>query len=118
MIRRVDATVLFVQDLEKCTRFYRDTLGFEETFRDEVSMAFRLQDQDFVVLQMAAAAEMVGEEALAAGPVSGSQVLLCADVGDVDATYDALGDRSQITGTFGIYYTYLGHDGFGAVDWR
>lgn len=35
-----------------------------------------------------------------------------------DASYDALGDRSQITGTLGIYYTYLGHDGFGAVDWR
>lgn len=35
-----------------------------------------------------------------------------------DASYPDLGDRSQTTGTIGIFYTYLGHDGFGAVDWR
>lgn len=35
-----------------------------------------------------------------------------------DASYPDLGDRSQTTGTVGIFYTYLGHDGFGAVDWR
>ena len=35
-----------------------------------------------------------------------------------DATYNALGDRSQITATLGLYYTYLGDDAFGAVDWR
>ena len=35
-----------------------------------------------------------------------------------DATSTALGDRSQTRGTVGIFYTLLGHDGFGAVDWR
>ena len=35
-----------------------------------------------------------------------------------DATYPDLGDRSQTRGTFGIFYTLLGHDRFGAVDWR
>ncbi len=35
-----------------------------------------------------------------------------------DAKYPDLGDRTQTTGTLGIFYTYLGHDGFGAVDWR
>lgn len=35
-----------------------------------------------------------------------------------DASYPDLGDRPQTTGTLGIYYTFLGHDGFGAVDWR
>lgn len=35
-----------------------------------------------------------------------------------DATYPLLGDRKQTTGTIGIFYTFLGHDGFGATDWR
>jgi hypothetical protein len=35
-----------------------------------------------------------------------------------DATYPDLGDRSQTRGTFGIFYTLLGHDRLGAVDWR
>jgi hypothetical protein len=35
-----------------------------------------------------------------------------------DATFPDLGDRKQSTGTVGIYYTFLGHDGFGETDWR
>lgn len=35
-----------------------------------------------------------------------------------DATFSVLGDRTQTTGTVGIFYTFLGHDGFGATDWR
>jgi len=35
-----------------------------------------------------------------------------------DATYPALGDRTQSRSTFGIFYTLLGHDRFGAVEWR
>ena len=35
-----------------------------------------------------------------------------------DATSPNLGDRKQTTGTLGIYYTLLGEDGLGAVDWR
>jgi hypothetical protein len=35
-----------------------------------------------------------------------------------DATFAGLGDRSQTRGTIGLYYTLLGNDRFGAVDWR
>jgi hypothetical protein len=35
-----------------------------------------------------------------------------------DATFPDIGDRTQTRGTIGIYYTLLGHDRFGAVDWR
>lgn len=35
-----------------------------------------------------------------------------------DASYPDLGDRTQTRGTIGIFYTLLGHDRFGAVDWR
>jgi len=34
------------------------------------------------------------------------------------ATYTTLGDRIQSRATFGIFYTLLGSDRFGAVDWR
>ncbi len=35
-----------------------------------------------------------------------------------NATFPDLGDTTQTRGTIGIFYTYLGHDRFGAVDWR
>jgi hypothetical protein len=35
-----------------------------------------------------------------------------------DARYPDLGDRSQTRGTVGIFYTLLGHDHFGRVDWK
>ena len=35
-----------------------------------------------------------------------------------DATFAGLGDRTQTRATIGLYYTYLGHDRFGAVEWR
>jgi hypothetical protein len=35
-----------------------------------------------------------------------------------DAASPTLGDVTQSRGTFGLFYTLLGHDRFGAVDWR
>jgi hypothetical protein len=35
-----------------------------------------------------------------------------------DASYLSSIDRKQTTGTIGLFYTFLGHDGFGATDWR
>ena len=35
-----------------------------------------------------------------------------------DARYPDLGERTQSRGTVGIYYALIGHDSFGAVDWR
>jgi hypothetical protein len=35
-----------------------------------------------------------------------------------NASFPDLGDSSQTRGTIGVFYTYLGHDTFGAVDWR
>jgi len=35
-----------------------------------------------------------------------------------DATFPEFGNRKQSTGTFGIFYTFLGDDGFGETDWR
>jgi len=35
-----------------------------------------------------------------------------------DASFPDLGDRKQIRGTIGVFYTFLGHERFGAVEWR
>jgi hypothetical protein len=35
-----------------------------------------------------------------------------------DAQYPDIGDRTQTRATIGIFYTLLGHDRFGAYDWR
>lgn len=35
-----------------------------------------------------------------------------------DATFPDLGSRTQTRGTIGIFYTFMGHDRFGAVDWH
>ena len=35
-----------------------------------------------------------------------------------DESTTTFGDRTQTRGTVGIFYTLLGHDKFGAVDWR
>jgi hypothetical protein len=35
-----------------------------------------------------------------------------------DAAFPGVGDRTQTRGTVGVFYTLLGHDRFGAVDWR
>jgi len=87
----ISAAVIFVQDLNKCVTFYRDTIGLEVTFNDDVSFAFKLGKQDFVLLMLSAAAEMVTEEAIAfhKDGGSGSRVLLCVGVEDVDAAYKA-----------------------------
>jgi hypothetical protein len=35
-----------------------------------------------------------------------------------DATSSNLGDRTQTRATFGVFYSYIGKERFGAVDWR
>lgn len=96
MIRSIGATVLFVNDLDKCIRFYRDTLGLEVTFSDDVSYGLRLDGQDLLLLQVAAAAEMVGAAAI--GQTTG-RVLFCAEVDDVDTEYESLKAKGAPMGT-------------------
>ena len=88
MIRKVNAVVLFVQDLDRAMRFYRDTVGIEVVFSDDVSFAFNMEGQDFAIVKMSAGVDMLNEEVLAAQ--AGHRVMLCADVEDVDAVYTAL----------------------------
>ncbi len=86
----ISAAVLFVEDLNKCATFYRDILGVPVTFNDDVSFAFKMGEQDFVLLQLSAAVNMVSEEAIAPDKTGGHRVLLCVGVKDVDAEYKTL----------------------------
>ncbi|HYO88294.1 MAG TPA: VOC family protein [Candidatus Limnocylindrales bacterium] len=90
MTWKITAAVLFVDDLESCTRFYRDILGFSPTFSDDVSVAFRVDEHDLVLLTLPAAADMITEEAVSISKMAGHRVLLCAQVADVRASYQAL----------------------------
>ena len=90
MIRKVNAVVLFVQDMERMVTFYRDTLGLEVVFSDDVSFAFHLEGQDFALVERSTGMNMLNEAVLAVHQDSSHQVMLCADVEDVDAVYNTL----------------------------
>jgi lactoylglutathione lyase len=90
MIHSIVATVMFVQDLAKCMAFYRDTLGLDMRQSDADSASFKLENQYFLLLQVSAAADLIGEEVNALKIEGAPRMLLAAGVEDVDATYETL----------------------------
>jgi lactoylglutathione lyase len=96
MIRKVNATVIFVQDLDRCMMFYRDMLDLEVVFSDSDSFAFRMEGQDFALVKLAAGVEMLNEEVLSLHKETGHRVMLCADVEDIDAVYKRLRAKGLI----------------------
>ncbi len=90
MIHRIDATVLFVRDLARCLTFYRDTLGLQVKNSDPDSVAFQMENQYLLLLEISAAADLIRSEANALSIEGGPRVLLAAGVEDVDAAYEAL----------------------------
>jgi lactoylglutathione lyase len=90
MFQKVTAIVLFVQDFETCLTFYRDKLGLPVAQLEPKFAAFKMQDQDFAMLEISQAADMigVGVEAFEAQTGKIDRVLLCADVENVDVVYE------------------------------
>lgn len=92
MFHKLMATELIVQDLARCTEFYRDTLGLEvregETTSDSVS--FQIDNVYFFLLEAKGAAQMVSSGPLDFSQEGSPRVLLAAGVEDVDAAYKAL----------------------------
>ncbi len=93
MFHRVAATVLFVRDLTRCVTFYRDTLGLQVTESTPELASFQMENVYFLLLEVSAAAHMIGEEANALKIEGGPRVLLAAGVEDVDAAYESLKAR-------------------------
>jgi lactoylglutathione lyase len=90
MIHRIDATVLFVRDLARCTTFYRDTLGLQVKNSDPDSVAFQMEDRYLLLLEVSAAADLISSEANALVIEGGPRVLLAAGIDDGDAAYEEL----------------------------
>jgi len=93
MIHRIDATVLFVRDLTRCTTFYRDTLGLRVQNNDPNSVPFLLENRFLLLLEISAAANLISSEASALLIEGGPRMLLAAGVEDVDSANAALSAR-------------------------
>lgn len=97
LLRKIDATVIFVQDLETCAAFYRDVIGLPVAVTDPVSIIFQLEDQQhLVLLKPEAAGAMMSEEAIAFQQANGHRMLLCVGVEDVDSVYATLTSKGVI----------------------
>jgi len=96
MIQKVGAIVLFVQDLDGCMAFYRDTLQlpFQGSEPDTLAM-FRLQEElSLVLLSPSGAADVLGTQVQALPNAGGGpRGYLAIGVADVDATYGELQAR-------------------------
>ncbi|HEX6819080.1 MAG TPA: VOC family protein [Ktedonobacterales bacterium] len=91
VIRKIEAVVLFVHNLPRCTAFYRETFPLQYQGSDANSASFLLQDGLYLILlSPAGAADLLGEQATAPTTTGGSRGLLAASVVDVDAAYAQL----------------------------
>src|SRR6266851_4605349 len=63
MIHKIEAMVLFVQDLAGCTAFYRDTFKLQYKGSDADSASFLLEDGLYLILlSPSGAADLLGTE--------------------------------------------------------
>jgi len=91
MIHKIEAMVLFVQDLAGCTAFYRDTFKLQYQGSDADSASFLLEDGLYLILlSPPGAADLLGTEVNKLKSEGGPSGLLAAGVADVDAAYEEL----------------------------
>jgi len=94
MIHKVEAIVLFVQDLARCSTFYRDTFKLPYQGSDADSATFLLEKGLYLILlSPAGAADLLGTQVNEFSIVGGTRGLLAAGVVDVDAAYQELKAR-------------------------
>jgi hypothetical protein len=91
-------------------------------FSDKVSIDFT--GREYFVSHIAAGARggsdnIVRADAALTWRIHGRNAITLKYLGNRrDANFPDLGDRTQSRATVGIFYTLLGHDRFGMVDWR
>jgi lactoylglutathione lyase len=91
MIRKIEATVLFVQDLDACAAFYRDTFRLDYQGSDAQSATFLLQEGLYLILlSPEGAAGLLGTPENVLPVPTGARGLLAAGVADIDAAYEEL----------------------------
>lgn len=89
---------LYVEDVDEATRFYRDLLGFTETFRTPeqgtpIHVELRLGQLTLGLAAIEAAQEMHGLE-VGGGPPRGEVLVWTDDVDDAYAALTAQGARA------------------------
>jgi len=89
-LKRIDAVVLFVADLDRAKTFYRDTLGLQMKYEDQESAGFDFDPTLLLLLSIAGAQDLLSREAVAVPRPAGSSSQLVAFVDDVDALYTDL----------------------------
>jgi lactoylglutathione lyase len=89
-LKRIDAAVLFVTDLERAKAFYRDTLGLGMNFEDQVSAGFDFDNTLLLLLSTTGAQDLLSSEAVALQRPTGAISQLVSFVEDVDAIYTDL----------------------------
>jgi len=91
MIHKIEAMVLFVQDLAGCTVFYRDTFKLQYQGSDANSASFLLEKGLYLILlSPRGAADLLGTQVHEQKIEGGPRGLLAAGVADVDAAYEEL----------------------------
>ena len=91
MIHKIEAMVLFVQDLAGCTAFYRDTFKLQYQGSDAHSASFLLEEGLYLILlSPEGAAGLLGTQVHELKIAGGPHGLLAAGVADVDAAYEEL----------------------------
>jgi lactoylglutathione lyase len=91
MIQKIEAMVLFVQDLTQCTAFYRDTFNLPYQGSDAQAATFLLQEGLYLILlSPEGAAGVLGTQGNTLKTEGGPRGLLAARVADVDAACNEL----------------------------
>ena len=91
MIRKIEAIVLFVQDLATCTAFYRDTFKLQFQSSDASGATYLLQEGLYLILlSPEGSADLLPAKAHELTVAGGPRGLLAAGVADVDAAYEEL----------------------------
>jgi lactoylglutathione lyase len=91
MIQKVEAIVLFVQDLAGCTAFYQDTFKLPYKGSDAESATFLLQEGLYLILlSPKGSADLLGTDVDRQKTEGGPRGLLAASVADVDGAYEEL----------------------------
>ena len=91
MIHKIEAMVLFVQDLARCTTFYRDTFNLPYQGSDAQSASFLLEEGLYLILlSPEGATDLLGTQGNSLKIEGGPRGLLAASVADVDTAYEEL----------------------------
>ena len=94
MLNAINGVVLFAADFDAEVKFYRDTIGLPVEHADEGIIDFKTGGAMLSVLDLNAAREIFGTEAVLAGaPHAGHRLELAVEVPDVDEAHTQLRSR-------------------------